>query len=94
MPSTALQARRQRIRHIRRRMIAAGTAVFIATTGGILVQLTSGHDPALARSSASTTKQVSASSSSVATGTPSSSSPSSAPSASTGSASAVTTSQS
>jgi hypothetical protein len=48
MSLTPLQKRRERVRHIRRRVVGAATALFLTTTGGIVIQLVSGHDPALA----------------------------------------------
>ena len=86
MPSTALQTRRLRVRMIRRRVLGAATAVFLATTGGIFVQLVSGHDPALARGSQTTTTHASTSTTSVASGSPPSSSSSSSSSSRAGSA--------
>ena len=54
MPCTVLEIRRGRVRRIRRRVVGGATAVFVATTGSILVQLSSGHDPALARTHTTT----------------------------------------
>jgi hypothetical protein len=49
---------------MRRRLIAASVALFIALFGGIGIQLASGHDPALKSSSAArTTTQPTATSS-------------------------------
>jgi hypothetical protein len=93
MPSSVLQAQRARVHRVRRRVIGGATALFAATTGGILFQLASGHDPALARSSSSA-KQVSSSTSAVATGTPSSASAASSDGSSSQSLTPVTTSQS
>jgi hypothetical protein len=93
MPSSVLHARREQIHRARRRAIGGATAIFAATTGGILFQLASGHDPALARSSSSA-KQVSSSTSAVATGTPSSSSAASSDGSSSQPLTPVTTSQS
>ena len=42
-----LSARRRRVSVIRRRVIAIATAMFLATSGGIFVQLVTGNDPAL-----------------------------------------------
>jgi hypothetical protein len=94
MPSTPLEIRRRRVRLIRRRVVGATTAIFMASTGAIFLQLVSGHDPALARSQ--TTAHTSTSSVAVATGSPttgssSRSTSSSAGSTSSGSATAVTT---
>jgi hypothetical protein len=46
---------RQRVHDLRRRLIAASVALFIALFGGITVQLASGHDPALKSDKATTT---------------------------------------
>ena len=46
--SERLRARRARVRTIRRRVVGLATATFLATTGGIVVQLVTGNDPALA----------------------------------------------
>jgi hypothetical protein len=70
MPSTSLQQRRLRVRMIRRRVVGAATAIFLATTGGIFVQLVSGHDPALARTSQTTTTHASTSSATATSGSP------------------------
>lgn len=60
------QARHARVRMIRRRVIAAVVALFIATWLLITVMLVTGHDPALARQTtkATTTSSLSSSSSS------------------------------
>jgi hypothetical protein len=65
-PAQRLADRRQRVRTIRRRVggLAAGT--FLAASGGILAQLVSGHDPALAHDVSTST---SASSTATATAT-------------------------
>jgi hypothetical protein len=73
MPSSSLLARRQRVRLIRRRVVGLATGLFLATTGGILVQLVSGHDPALATGQ-TTASQASTSGTAVASETTSSSS--------------------
>jgi hypothetical protein len=65
--SPTMQARRARVRQIRRTVTAAAVAVFIALFATIYIQMAAGKDPALASSTA-TTAQVSA------TSTPSSSS--------------------
>jgi hypothetical protein len=44
---------RKRVHNLRRRLIAASVALFIALFGGITVQLASGHDPALASKTSS-----------------------------------------
>ena len=38
---------RQRVHSLRRRLVAASVALFIALFGGIAIQFASGHDPAL-----------------------------------------------
>ena len=53
---------RQRVHNLRRRLIAACVALFIALFGGITVQLASGHDPALKSSSATATSSTPSSS--------------------------------
>lgn len=92
-PSPALQARRRRVSHIRRRMVGVATATFLATAGGIAIQLVSGHDPALAHSSASKVASAGGSGSSSGTGSSSGSATTSGASTS-GLATAVTTSAS
>jgi hypothetical protein len=51
-PSPALEARRARVSRIRRRVIGGASGLFFITTGAIVVQLVSGHDPALAHAAA------------------------------------------
>jgi hypothetical protein len=63
--SPTMQARRARVRQIRRTVAAAAVAVFIAVFATIYIQMAAGKDPALRRPAA--TAQVSA------TSTPSSS---------------------
>jgi hypothetical protein len=89
MTSTPLQARRRRVRLIRRRVVGAATAMFIASTGGILVQLAAGHDPALASTQTTKAHAPNASTSVAAASTGASSTSSGF--SSTGSATAVTT---
>lgn len=89
-----LRARKRRVSQIRRRIAAIAAATFLATSGGIFVQLASGHDPALvaaAAKTAATTTSTTAGSSSSSSGSTSGSSSSSS---SSGKATAVTTSQS
>jgi hypothetical protein len=50
-PHPALAPRRARIRRIRRSVVALAVALFVAAWSIIFVQLASGHDPALTRSS-------------------------------------------
>jgi hypothetical protein len=52
--SERLRARERRVSQIRRRVVALATAIFLATSGGIFVQLATGNDPALATSAAQT----------------------------------------
>jgi hypothetical protein len=54
-PAQRLAERRLRVRTIRRRAAGLAAGTFLAASGGILVQLVTGHDPALARESASST---------------------------------------
>ena len=91
-----LRARRHRIRAIRCRVVALATATFLAISGGILVQLVTGNDPALAKAAAAAAKTASATSKSSGSGSTSSSSTSGASSgsSSSGTATAVTTSSS
>jgi hypothetical protein len=58
---------------LRRRVIAASVALFIALFGGITIQLASGHDPALkSQSSGATTTTSSGTSTTTPSGTTSS----------------------
>jgi hypothetical protein len=50
-----LAAHRRRIRAIRRRVVGAALATFLASSGVVLVQLVTGHDPALGRGTSTTT---------------------------------------
>jgi hypothetical protein len=85
--SPTMQARRARVRQIRRTVTAAAVAVFIALFATIYIQMAAGKDPALG--SSPTTAQVSE------TSTPSSSSSDDSSSSSDNSSSgAMTTSQS
>src|SRR5438067_840752 len=52
MAAERLRAHRRRISVLRRRIIAIAVAIFLATTGGILIQLVTGNDPALVSSAA------------------------------------------
>jgi hypothetical protein len=65
--SPTMQARRARVRQIRRTVTAVAVTVFIAVFATIYIQMAAGKDPAL--KSSTTTAQVSA------TSTPSSSTP-------------------
>jgi hypothetical protein len=60
--SPTLQARRARVRQIRRTVTAAAVTVFIALFATIYIQMAAGKDPALGSSTA--TAQVSSTSSS------------------------------
>ncbi len=42
------RAREQRIRDLRRRVVAVSVALFVTVWAGLYIQLVSGHDPALA----------------------------------------------
>ena len=87
-----MQARRARVRQIRRTVTAAAVAVFIALFATIYIQMAAGKDPALG--SSTTTAQVSATSTPSATSTSSSSSDDSSSSSDNSSSGAMTTSQS
>jgi hypothetical protein len=90
--SVARQARAVRARTIRRRVIAAGLSLFVATWLFIALVLISGHDPALAAHKASTTSTATTASSAwPTTSTATSASPTTT---TTSSASSVTTRQS
>ena len=88
--SPTMQARRARVRQIRRTVTAAAVAVFIALFATIYIQMAAGKDPALG--SSTTTAQVSQTSTS--TSSSSSSSDDSSSSSDNASSSAMTTSQS
>lgn len=95
-----LQARRHRVAQIRRRVAAIAATTFLATSGGIFVQLATGNDPVLASTAAKTATVTTAAStpSGSTTNTASSGSTSSGTTSSSssgsGNATAVTTSQS
>ena len=97
-----LRARKHRIRAIRRRVVAFATALFLASSCGILVQLVTGNDPALAKAAAAkaakvastTGKSSSSGSSSSASASGSSTSGTSSSSSRSGTTTAVTTSSS
>ena len=89
-----LQARNRRIKAIRRRVVGIAAAMFLATSGGITLQLVSGNDPALAKSAAKTTTAASTASNSGSTSTASTGSSTSSGSSSSGTTTAVTTSAS
>jgi hypothetical protein len=72
--SPTMQARRARVRQIRRTVAAAAVAVFIALFATIYIQMAAGKDPALGTSSSSTA-QVSRTSTSSASSSATSSSP-------------------
>ncbi len=84
-----LQARKHRVRMIRRRVVAIAVATFLATSGGIFVQLASGNDPALLKSATPRATAAASTSGSNSTGSSASSGASSS-----GKATAVTTSAS
>ena len=89
-----LRARKHRIRAIRCRVVALATAMFLATSGGILVQLVTGNDPALAKAAAAKTASATSKSSGSGSTSSSSTSGASSGSSSSGTATAVTTSSS
>ena len=70
--SPTMQARRARVRQIRRTVTAVAVTVFIALFATIYIQMAAGKDPALG--SSTTTAQVSETSTPSATSTSSSSS--------------------
>jgi hypothetical protein len=72
--SPTMQARRARVRQIRRTVTAVAVAVFIALFATIYIQMAAGKDPALGTSS-SATAQVSRTSTSPASSSATSSSP-------------------
>ncbi len=99
------QARSQRVRMIRRRVIAGALALFVAVWLFITLMLVTGHDPALAKQTASTATTAAKTTSTTTPATTSStaSSPSttssttasgSSSSGSSGTTSSVTSSQS
>jgi hypothetical protein len=83
-----LRVRKRRVAVIRRRVAAIAAATFLATSGGIFVQLATGNDPALASAAAKTAAVTSAANTTAPTSAASTSSSGS------GNATAVTTSQS
>jgi hypothetical protein len=86
--SPTMQARRARVRQIRRTVTAVAVTVFIALFATIYIQMAAGKDPALG--SSTTTAQVSETS----TSTSSDDSSTSSDDSSTSSSPAMTTSQS
>jgi hypothetical protein len=52
----SISRRRRRAQLIRGRVAAGAVALFVAVFGGIAAQLASGHDPALAKRSTTTTQ--------------------------------------
>lgn len=87
-----LRARKRRIRAIRTRVVAIATAIFLASSGGILAQLVTGNDPALAKAATAKTATVASSASkSSSSGSSSSTSGSSTSGTSSGSSSSGTT---
>jgi hypothetical protein len=89
--SPTMQARRARVRQIRRTVTAVAVTVFIALFATIYIQMAAGKDPALG--SSTTTAQVSETSTPSATSTSSSSSDDSS-SDNSSSSGTMTTSQS
>jgi hypothetical protein len=51
----SLSRRQRRTKLIRMRVVAGAVALFVALFGGITAQLAAGHDPALSKSTTSTT---------------------------------------
>jgi hypothetical protein len=51
----SVSRRRRRVQLIRGRVVAGAVALFVAVFGGITAQLVSGHDPALAKQSTTST---------------------------------------
>jgi hypothetical protein len=92
-PAERLAQRRRRVRSIRRRVAGLAAGTFLATTGGILVQLVTGHDPALAHSGSSSSK-ASAAVTSTTTSSPSAAAGQSTSAATASAPSPVTTSAS
>ena len=62
-----LQARRRRVRTIRLRVVGASAGTFLAVSGAVLLQLVTGHDPALAASATTTVASRSSAAAAVAT---------------------------
>jgi hypothetical protein len=87
------QARRARVRTIRRRVIAGAVALFVATWLLITLMLVTGHDPALARQTSTASTATAGSGTSVAT-TKTSGAATSATTSSTKSASGTSTNSS
>jgi hypothetical protein len=90
--SPTMQARRARVRQIRRTVTAVAVTVFIALFATIYIQMAAGKDPALG--SSTTTAQVSETSTPSATSTSSSSSDESSMSSDNSSSGTMTTAQS
>ena len=90
--SPTMQARRARVRQIRRTVTAAAVAVFIALFATIYIQMAAGKDPALGTSA--TTAQVSATSTPSSSDSSSTSSTTSSSDDSTSSSGTMTTAQS
>jgi cytoskeletal protein RodZ len=80
-----LRARQHRVSVIRRRVVAIAMAMFLASSGGIFVQLVSGNDPALAKSATKTAVASTASAPAASTVATNSSTTSSTTSSATGS---------
>jgi hypothetical protein len=90
--SPTMQARRARVRQIRRTVTAVAVTVFIALFATIYIQMAAGKDPALGSSTA--TARVSQTSTPSATSTSSSSSDDSSSSSDNSSSGTMTTAQS
>jgi hypothetical protein len=62
-----LEARGRRIRRLRRRVTAVAVALFVAIFGVMTEQLVTGHDPALAKSAATTATRTATTSTAAST---------------------------
>jgi D-aminopeptidase len=76
-----LAERRRRVRAIRRRVAGLSLTAFMATSATVLVQMVTGHDPALAHSTRATASATTSTQRSSSHHTASSSSSAAAPSA-------------
>jgi hypothetical protein len=68
-PAQRLAQRRRHVRSIRRRVAGFAAGTFLAATSGILVQLVTGHDPALAHGGSSGSKASAAATSTTSSAT-------------------------
>jgi hypothetical protein len=74
-----LQARRERVNRIRRRVAGSAAGLFLISTGAIVVQMVTGHDPALARAGSTRLRPAAAAPRAAATVDPQSGGQSSGP---------------